>query len=67
MTDEEMRKTYYGGYRNPGQSMRGAHTAGLRAVADAAKGDTLAAAHTTDLREQSKLYAVKAMPDSEGE
>jgi len=28
---------------------------------------SLAAAHTTDLREQSKLYAVKAMPDGVGE
>jgi len=29
--------------------------------------DPLAAAHTTDLREQSKHYAVKAMPDGVGE
>jgi len=29
--------------------------------------DTLAVAHTTDLREQSKHYAVKAMPDGVGE
>jgi len=29
--------------------------------------DSLAAAHTTDLREQSKFYAVKAMPDGVGE
>jgi len=29
--------------------------------------DTLAAAHTTDLREQSKLYAASPRPDSEGE
>ena len=43
MTDEEMRKTYYGGYRNPGQSLRGAHVAGLRAVADAAKAEVLGA------------------------
>jgi len=30
-------------------------------------GESLAAAHTTDLREQSKLYAVSPRPDSEGE
>ena len=29
--------------------------------------DTLAAAHTTDLREQSKHYAGSPRPDSEGE
>ena len=29
--------------------------------------ESLAAAHTTDLREQSKFYAVKAMPDGVGE
>ena len=28
---------------------------------------SLAAAHTTDLREQSKFYAVKSMPDGVGE
>jgi hypothetical protein len=29
--------------------------------------ESLAAAHTTDLREQSKHYAGKAMPDGVGE
>jgi len=39
----------------------------LRARADGYATDNLAAAHATDLREQSKFYAVRAMPDSEGE
>ena len=39
----------------------------IQANREKSASDTMAAAHTTDLREQSRLYTGKPMPDSEGE
>ena len=71
---ERLKETRPGYLRNATERQR--FTAGIAAVVAAAKAEGMEAEralsfdrlmNTTDLREQSKFYAVKAMPDGVGE
>jgi len=63
-TEEEMREAWI--YMQYAESVAGVEIGKVQAANFFAARDTLAAAHTTDLREQSKFYAVKAMNSDDG-